>query len=91
MHSASIDEMPTLYVRNVPPCVYSRLKAMAKERGRSLNGQVLEILEQEATRQRGTLVAERLEEIARRIQLPPEAPKAEELIRKGREERDRRS
>jgi plasmid stability protein len=82
--------MATLYVRNVPERTYRRLQALAKEHHRSLNAEVLDILEVASRRPRGTAITDRLEEIARRISLPPDAPKAEDLIREGRAERERR-
>jgi plasmid stability protein len=87
---ASMDGMATLRVQNVPEHTYRRLQALAKEHDQSLNAEVLDILEVASQRPRGTAITHRLEEIARRINLPPDAPKAEDLIRKGRAERDRR-
>ncbi len=79
--------MATLYVRNVPEDVYHSLQRLAKEHGRSLNAEALEILELAAARPSGTPITDRLAEIAHRINLPPDAPRAEDLIREGREER----
>jgi len=79
--------MATLYVRNVPPEVYGALRAQAKKHGRSLNAEALDILAEAAARPSGTPITDRLAEIARGIKLPPDFPRAEDLIREGREER----
>ena len=78
--------MATLYVRNVPPDVYRRLRARARENGRSVNAEALEILAAAAARtRREKPIVDRLREIAREINLPPEAPRPEDLIRADRE------
>jgi plasmid stability protein len=83
-------DMPTLYVRNVPAKVYGRLQARARRNGRSLNSEALEILSAAAAPEpRETAIVDRLREIAREINLPPDAPKPEELIRQDRERDDR--
>ena len=82
--------MPTLYVRNVPTNVYRRLQARARRNSRSLNTEALDILSAAAARQpHETAIVDRLREIAREIDLPPDAPKPEELIRQDRERDDR--
>ena len=90
LHDASVGEMPTLYVRNVPTKVYRRLQVRARRNGRSLNAEALDILSAAAAREpRETAIVDRLREIAREIDLPPHAPKPEELIREDRERDDR--
>ncbi|MGH2898898.1 MAG: FitA-like ribbon-helix-helix domain-containing protein, partial [Solirubrobacteraceae bacterium] len=42
--------MPTLYVRDIPPELYDQLKRWAKASNRSLNAEILTVLEQEAAR-----------------------------------------
>jgi plasmid stability protein len=82
--------MPTLYVRNVPTNVYRRLQARARRNSRSLNAEALDILSAAAAREPDeTAIVERLREIAREIDLPPDAPKPEELIRQDRDRDDR--
>jgi hypothetical protein len=44
--------MPTLYVRDIPPGLYNQLKRWAKESKRSVNAEVVELLEAEARRRR---------------------------------------
>lgn len=80
--------MATLYVRNVPQGVYRRLQARARQNGRSVNAEALEILAAAtARRQREIPITDRLREIAREINLPADAPKPEDLIRADRESR----
>ena len=43
--------MPTLTVRDVPSAVHERLKRQAQAHNRSLNGELLELLERAATGQ----------------------------------------
>lgn len=81
-------EMPALHIRNVPVDVVETLRRRAEADGRSLNAEVLRVLTDAATRERReTPITNRLEEIARRISLPPDAPRPEELIRQDRDSR----
>ena len=74
--------MATLYVRDVPERLYKRLRARARQNGRSLNAEVLEILEDVAAREEDAVaITERLRQLAYKINLPPDAPKPEDLIR----------
>jgi plasmid stability protein len=82
--------VPTLHVRNVPPKVYAALKKSASRNGRSLNAEVIEILERFAEHERrGASITEELRRLAQEINLPPDAPKPEEIIREMRDERPR--
>ena len=45
--------MPTLYIRDVPPEVYEQVKGWAEKAGRSVNAEVLALLEREAERRQG--------------------------------------
>jgi plasmid stability protein len=81
----------TLYVRNVPPKVYAALKKRAARHGRSLNAEVIEVLEGFTEQERrGATITEELRRLAEEINLPPDAPKPEEIIREARDERARR-
>jgi hypothetical protein len=40
----------TLYVRNVPPELYEAVKRWADDSGRSVNAEILDVLEQESVR-----------------------------------------
>ena len=81
MHSASIDGVGTLYVRDVPEQTLRLLRARARSNGRSVNSEVLEILDEVTGREDAELIAQRLEALAARIGLPADAPRVEDLIR----------
>jgi plasmid stability protein len=81
--------MPTLYIRNVPPEVYEALKARAKREGRSVNAEALKILEELAEREvRAGSLTDRLRAIAKEINYPPDAPRADEVVRQARADWD---
>jgi plasmid stability protein len=78
----------TLYVRDVPEKLYKRLRARARRNGRSLNAEVLELIDEAVLRElTSDEITDRLGELAAKIDLPPDAPRPEDIIR---EERDRR-
>ena len=78
----------TLYVRDVPEKLYKRLRARARRNGRSLNAEVLELIDEAVLRElTSEEITDRLAELAAEIDLPPDAPKPEDIIR---QERDRR-
>ena len=80
--------MATLYVRDVPEKLYKRLRARARRNGRSLNAEVLELIDEAVLRELSSEeITDRLAELAAEIDLPPDAPKPEDIIR---QERDRR-
>jgi plasmid stability protein len=81
-------DMATLYIRDVPEGLVNRLKRGARRRGRSLNNEVIELLDEASLRNR-TLeeVLESIDERAQRIKLSPGAPMPEELIRADRDSR----
>jgi plasmid stability protein len=75
-------------VRDVPEKLYKRLRARARRNGRSLNAEVLELIDEAVLRElTSDEITDRLAELAAEIDLPPDAPKPEEIIR---QERDRR-
>ena len=80
--------MPALHIRDVPSDVVEALKERAQSSGRSLNAELVALLAEGARRhrERGTLTR-RLAEIADRVNLPPDAPKPEDLIRADRDSR----
>jgi plasmid stability protein len=80
--------MATLYVRDVPEKLYKRLQARARRNGRSLNAEVLELIDEAVLRElTSDEITDRLAELAAEIDLPPDAPRPEDIIR---QERDRR-
>jgi len=80
--------MPALHIRDVPSEVVEALRERARASGRSLNAELVALLAEEARRyrERGTLTR-RLAEIAARVNLPPDAPRPEDLIREDRDSR----
>lgn len=86
-----MSRVPTLHIRNVPDAVVATLKRRAKQRGRSLNAEVVQALKEYDERHtRAEEMLRQLEEFRREWLAPPDAPTPEEIIRVGREERDRR-
>jgi plasmid stability protein len=84
-------DVPTLHVRNVPGALYKALRERAGRSRRSLNAEVIDLLEKSIERELESerLIAQ-LEEFRREWLAPDDAPTPEEMIRAGREERDRR-
>lgn len=79
----------TLYVRDVPERLYKRLRSRARKNGRSLNAEVLEILDGVVEREReGGFITDKLRELAMEINLPPDAPTPEQIIREHRDAGD---
>lgn len=80
--------MPAVHIRDVDEDVLATLREIAQENSRSLNAELVATLEERALRhrQRGELTR-RLAEIADRVNLPPDAPKPEDLIRADRDSR----
>jgi plasmid stability protein len=80
-----------VYLRNVPPSVYAALKKRASRNGRSLNAEVIRVLEEVAEHEgRQTRITDELRRLAAEIKLPPDAPKPEDIIREERDKRARR-
>jgi plasmid stability protein len=76
-----------LYVRDVPEELYEHLQARALRNGRSLNAEVLELIDEAVLRELASNeITDRLAQLASEIDLPPDAPRPEDIIR---EERDR--
>jgi plasmid stability protein len=83
-----MSDVATLYVRDVPERLYKQLRARARRKGRSLNAEVLEIIDEAVLRELSSAeITERLAELAAEINLPPDAPKPEEIIRAARDRR----
>ena len=75
-------------MRDVPEKLYKRLRARARRNGRSLNAEVLELVDEAVLRELASdEITDRLAELAAEIDLPPDAPRPEHIIR---EERNRR-
>jgi len=78
--------MATLYVRDVPPEIYEEVKRWAEGSGRSVNAEVLALLEREAERRKknGEWWQSVLD-LQSEISLSPNAPRPEDLIREDRD------
>ena len=80
--------MPALHVRNVPEDVVEALRERARTNGRSLNAELVALLAEGARRPRERgILTKQLAEIAARVNLPPDAPRPEDLIREDRDSR----
>jgi plasmid stability protein len=75
-----------LSIKNAPEDVVQRLKERAAKNHRSLNGEVLSILEEATLMQRTLSVDEAIEKI-RALRLPKGGPKGVDLIRADRDSR----
>jgi plasmid stability protein len=85
-----MSDVPTLNIRNVPDKVVATLKRRAKENGRSLNAEVVEILEDASERQEQAAdLLRELDELRAEWLLPEDAPRPEDVIRQARDERGR--
>lgn len=80
--SASIEDVATLYVRNVPAELYAKLQQLAAEDGHSLNSAILEFLEREVARRERRA---ELEGLLEKLSTYPPAVGAEKLIRVDRD------
>jgi hypothetical protein len=79
--------MATLYVRDVPPEIYDEVKRWAARSGRSMNAEMLVLLEREAERRKKSSewwqsVLDLQAEIS---PLSPNAPRPEDIIREDRD------
>jgi plasmid stability protein len=78
--------VPTLHLRNVPAKVYEGLHRRAKQNGRSMNAEAVALLEEAVEREDRTgSITDELRRLANKINLPPNAPRAEEIIREDRD------
>ena len=83
-----MSNVATLYVRDVPEGLYKRLRARARRNGRSLNAELIDILEDVAVREGDAeAITRRLAELAAEINWPEDAPPPEQFIREDRDSR----
>jgi plasmid stability protein len=78
--------MPTLYVRNVPKILYTRLRKRAQEYNRSISAEVVTLLDL-ALEERGSTQKDLLDSIRRRRFFDPAAvgaPDSTTLLRQDR-------
>ena len=69
----------------LPDELYERLRKRAGAESRSINAEVVSILERDLARPDPGEVMRRLDELRSRMILPPDAPKPEDLIRADRD------
>jgi hypothetical protein len=78
--------MATLYVRNVPPELYGELVRWAEESGRSVNSEMIALLERETQRRWSNADWwQRVLALRDAVTLPPDAPRPEDIIREDRD------
>ncbi len=78
--------MATLYVRDVPPEIYDEVKRWAEGSGRSVNAEMLALLEREAERRKKhSEWWQSVLDLQSEISLSPNAPRPEDLIREDRD------
>jgi plasmid stability protein len=80
--------MATLHVRNVPDELYGALRARAEREGRSISAETIAILRRAVvSRLDPEDLIEDLRRFRARVQLPPDAPPPEQIIREARDAR----
>ena len=82
-----MSRVATLHLRNVPEEVYEALKKRAAGAGRSLNAEAVALLRTGVGRRTTEEVLESIRRGRKRIDLGPDAPAPEELIRHDRDTR----
>ncbi|HSS72870.1 MAG TPA: Arc family DNA-binding protein [Gaiellaceae bacterium] len=80
--------MANFHLRDIPEPTYRRLQGRAKKAGRSVNKELLAIVEKELARATPEEVDGELDRLRRTIRLSPDAPRPEDLIREAREATD---
>ena len=80
-------DVPTLHIRNVPKDVFEALRERARERGTSMNTEVIEILDEAFRYKRRSFeeVMASLEELSKEINFGPDWPAPEDVIRADRD------
>ena len=79
--------MANFHLRDIPDPLYARLQKRARKAGRSVNRELIHIVEKELSQPTPEELVAELHRLQRESRLPPDAPRPEELIR---EDRDRR-
>lgn len=77
--------MAAFHLRDIPDETYARLRARAARNGRSINAEVLGIVERELGLPDGEELLARLRELHAEWTLPPDAPRPEDIIREDRD------
>ena len=77
--------MAAFHLRNIPDELYARLRARAEAEGRSVNSEILTILERHLARPSAEELNQRLEDLRGAIKLARDTPTPEDLIREDRD------
>lgn len=77
--------MANFHLRNIPEPLYDKLQKRAQKAGRSVNKELLHIVEKELARPTPEELVARLHELRKTIRLPSDAPRPEDLIREDRD------
>jgi plasmid stability protein len=73
------------HVRDIPPEWLDRLRERAQKQGRSMNAEMLSMLEEHLSRRTPEEVLASIRARRNRLTWSPDAPKPEDLIRKDRD------
>lgn len=77
--------MANFHIRDIPDPLYKRLQERARKAGRSVNRELLHIVEKDLARPTPEELTARLHELRKSIRLPVDAPRPEDLIREDRD------
>ena len=77
--------MANFHLRDIPESLYEKLQQRARKAGRSVNKELLQIVERELDRPTPEELDAKLHALRRRVRLPPDAPRPEDLIREDRD------
>lgn len=77
--------MANFHLRDIPDATFARLQERARGSGRSINKELLQIVEREIARPTPEELDAELRRLRRRIHLSADAPRPEDLIREDRD------
>ena len=76
--------MANFHLRDIPEPLYDKLQERARKAGRSVNRELIHIVEKELARPTPEELDAQLRRLRRKLRLPPDAPRHEDLIREDR-------
>jgi hypothetical protein len=86
-----VSAVPNFHLRGLRPELHDALRARAESNGRSVNAEIVSILEEAvATAQDRQALLRDLRRFRRRVRVDADAEAIEHLLRQARDERDRR-
>ena len=77
--------MANFHLRDLPDPLYDKLQQRARKAGRSVNRELLSMVEKELSRPTPEELDRQLRKLRRELRLPPDAPRPEDLIREDRD------